>query len=74
MFVCVYSGFVPCDGLIPHPRSPTDCVKDQETEKAAMAQQRTAEPLFIIIIIIIIVNKNYIQQYTLFYDVLKMLF
>jgi hypothetical protein len=28
----------PCDGLIPRPRSPTDCVKDQKTEKAVKVQ------------------------------------
>jgi hypothetical protein len=38
MSVCVYSVLIlscvcryrPCDGMIPGPRSPTDCVKDQE--------------------------------------------
>jgi hypothetical protein len=36
MFVCVYSVFVcryqPCDELITRPRSPTDCLQDEETE------------------------------------------
>jgi hypothetical protein len=35
---------VHCDGLISRPRSPADCVKDQETEKAAKAQRRAVEP------------------------------
>jgi hypothetical protein len=25
----------PCNGLIPRPRSPTDCVKNEETEKSS---------------------------------------
>jgi hypothetical protein len=50
--VCFYSVFVlfyvkvewPCDGLISRPRSPTDCLCDQETEKVAKSQQMSVEP------------------------------
>jgi hypothetical protein len=50
MSVCIYSVFVLfcvqvlCDGLIPRPRSSTDCVKVQETGKAANVQQQAVEP------------------------------
>jgi hypothetical protein len=44
VYVVLYAGKRPCDGLITRPRSPTDSVKDQETEKAAKAQQKALEP------------------------------
>jgi hypothetical protein len=37
--LCAGSGFA--KGLIPRP---TDCVQDQETEKAAKAQRKAADP------------------------------
>jgi hypothetical protein len=44
MSVCVFSvfvlSFVGSDGLILRPRSPTDYVKAEETEKAVKAQKR----------------------------------
>jgi hypothetical protein len=33
-----------CDELIPRPKIPTDCVKDQETDNIAKAQQWVVEP------------------------------
>jgi hypothetical protein len=51
MSVCVCSVFVlacvqvaGCDGLIPRPRIPTDCVKHKENEKVAKFQQKAVEP------------------------------
>jgi hypothetical protein len=51
MSVCVYSASVLSWVQVaalrradPRPRSLTDCLKDQGTEKAAKAQQRDVEP------------------------------
>jgi hypothetical protein len=51
MFVCVYSVLVQSCVQVsalrradPRPRSPTDCIKDQETEKAAKAEQKAIGP------------------------------
>jgi hypothetical protein len=38
--VCSYRS---CDELILRPRSPTDCIHDQETKKAVKDQQRAIE-------------------------------
>jgi hypothetical protein len=50
MYDCVYSVLVLfCVQVValrwadPRPRSPTDCVNDQETEKAAKAQHKAVE-------------------------------
>jgi hypothetical protein len=43
MCLCCVCRSRPCNGLIARPRSSTDCVQDQETEKVAKAQQRTVK-------------------------------
>jgi hypothetical protein len=44
-YVCVFMcKYQPCDRLIPRPRSPTDCEKDQEAEKAVKVQQKAVDP------------------------------
>jgi hypothetical protein len=48
----------PCDGLFLPPRSPTDCVWDQVTVKATMAQQRTNNNNNLVIRIINIIKYN----------------
>jgi hypothetical protein len=40
MFVRVHSVF----GLNPRPRNPTDCVRAQQTDRAAKVEHRAVEP------------------------------